>query len=380
MVGDGDVRQVSGDGIVLRGFRRSDADDLVRGCNDPLVQRFLPVLPAPYLPEHAVDWITSQAPAVFAHGGAAFAIADPVTDRLLGGVGVDRLVPERQQGEVGYWVAPWARRRGVATAAARAVAGWATDRGLHRLELLTDWANTASQRVAGTAGFRREGVRRGATARPDGSRADLLVFARLAGDPPGPVPRPLPDLPGGDLTDGVVTLRVLAPQDTDVVHALHSEPDVAAVSVPPAPSSRHESELRCVRAAARWLAGERADLLITDAATGAAAGEIQLAWRDPGADEAAVGYSLLPAWRGRGLATLALQLLALWTFAETGTGRLAASSLTTNLASHRVLERAGFRREGTIRAGLRAADGSRVDGIRHALVAADLLAAARRAV
>ena len=76
---------------------------------------------------------------------------------------MDRLVPVRQQAEIGYWVAPWARRRGVATAAVRAMSGWAfANAGVVRLELLTDWANVGSQRVALAAGFQREGVRRSA--------------------------------------------------------------------------------------------------------------------------------------------------------------------------------------------------------------------------
>jgi RimJ/RimL family protein N-acetyltransferase len=136
-------------------------------------------------------------------------------------------------------------------------------------------------------------------------------------------------------------------------------------------------ERRCVRAPGRWLAGARAELVIEDAATGAPAGEIQLTWAVPGGDEAAIGYTLLPAWRGRGYATRAVLLLALWAFAETGSGRLVATALPDNVASRRVLERAGFRSEGRLRSALRAADGSRVDGVRHALVAEDVLRTVR---
>ncbi len=371
---------VHGDGIVLRAFQPGDADDLVTACNDPLVRRYLPRLPSPYTHEHAVGWIGSGALAAFAAGGAAFAVADPASDRLLGGAGLDRPLPERQQAEVGYWTAPWARGRKVATAALRTLADWAFSRAdLARLELLTDWTNTASQRVADAAGFRREGVRRGAAPAVDGAdRLDLLVFARLAGDPPGPVARVLPDLPGGELSDGVVTLRPMTADDAGFLQQLYSVRDVAATSVPPGPPQPWETSQRSARAAARWLAGERAELIVCDAATGAPAGEIQLCWRDPARTEATVGYSLLPERRGRGWATLAMQLVALWTFAETGTGRLVAASLPQNEASHRVLIRAGFRREGTLRSGLRAADGTRVDGIQYALVADDLLDAVTR--
>ena len=75
--------------------------------------------------------------------------------------------------------------------------------------------------------------------------------------PPGPVARLLPDLPGGELTDGVVTLRPLTPDDAAFHATLASLPDVVATSVPPQAPDPEEVARRCVRSAARWLAGER---------------------------------------------------------------------------------------------------------------------------
>ncbi|HEU4425854.1 MAG TPA: GNAT family N-acetyltransferase, partial [Pilimelia sp.] len=115
--------------VRLRPFRHSDVDDVAAGCADPLTQRFMPLLPHPYTREDALWWVTVGAPAAAAAGGAGLAIADLQTDRLLGSVGIGRIVPERGQAEIGYWVAPWARRRGVATAAATALANWAFARG-----------------------------------------------------------------------------------------------------------------------------------------------------------------------------------------------------------------------------------------------------------
>lgn len=363
-----------GEGVRLRPLRPGDAADVVAACTDPVTQRFLPALPRPYTRDSALWWITEGAPAAVAAGGAAYAIADPGTDRLLGTVGLSRSAG-RQQGEVGYWVAPWARRRGVATTGVRTLAQWALRSGFARLELLAAWENVASQRVALAAGFLREGVRRGATPRADGGRDDLVAFARLAGDPAGPVARLLPDLPGGELTDGVVTLRPLRPDDTDFLYALHTLPDVVATSVPPIPPDREESALRCARSAARWLAGERADLVILDARTGTPAGDIGLYYQEPQTGQAMIGYSMLPAWRGRGYPSRAAQLVALWAFAETGVARLIAGTLPENTGSQRVLEKAGFRREGYLRSRLPWAAGQRVDDVLFALVAQDLLPA-----
>ncbi|GAA4681018.1 GNAT family N-acetyltransferase [Phytohabitans rumicis] len=343
--------------IHLRKFREADTDDLVASQDNPRYAR-----------SDALHWITFGAPAAWAAGGAAYAIADPATDRLIGGVGVGRVLPERGQGEVDYWVAPWARRRGVATAAAKAACGWAFERGFSRLELLADLANGPSQRIALAAGFQHEGVRRNSGA----GRHDLAVWARLADDPPGPTARLLPDLPGGALTDGAVTLRPVGPGDADFLHGLMSLPDVAGTSLPPVVPDREEIELRCARAEGHWLAGERLSLVIVDAATGIPAGELGLYYDDPRTAEATIGYAMLPAWRGRGMPTRAVRLLARWAFTEAGIGRLSAGTLPGNAASQRVLEKAGFRREGYLRGRLPGISRTRVDDVLFGLLAEDL--------
>nr|WP_239169319.1 GNAT family N-acetyltransferase [Actinoplanes deccanensis] len=358
----------------LRAFRPEDAEALAEGYNDPVSQRFLTVLPSPFTVAHAETFIAERIDALFAEGGAFYAVADPETDELLGGVGFDKSVPSRGQAEIGYWVGPWARRRGVATAAVRAMSAHALKHGLQRLELLTHWDNPVSQRVALASGFRREGVRRGAQPRRDGGRDDMLAFARLAEDDGEPIARLLPDLPGGELTDGVVRLRPLGPGDLGFLTELITLPDVVATSVPPEPPSPGKIRQRCFWAEAHWLAGNRADLVIEDAATGEPAGDIGLFNDEPATAQAMIGYSMLPAFRGRGFATRAAQLLSLWVFAETGVARLIAGAVPANLASQRVLEKAGFKREAYLRSRLPGPDGGRVDDVQYVLLAEDLLA------
>jgi RimJ/RimL family protein N-acetyltransferase len=53
---------------------------------------------------------------------------------------------------------------------------------LGRLQLHTDPDNVASQRVAESAGFTREGVLRAYNARRDGTRADAVVYSLLPED------------------------------------------------------------------------------------------------------------------------------------------------------------------------------------------------------
>ncbi|GGR61944.1 hypothetical protein GCM10010169_00330 [Micromonospora fulviviridis] len=356
-------------GVRLRLDRLTDVSDTAAACADPVTQRFLPGLPDPYTEESARWWITEGAPAAWATGGAAYAIADPATDRLLGAAGLSHPVAERGQAEIGYWVAPWARRRGVATAAVRALAEAAFAAGTVRLELLAHEENTASQRVALAAGFRHEGVRRSAGRSRDG-RHDLAVWVRLADDPPGPTARLLPDLPEGRLTDGVVTLRRVAPADADALYRLHARPEVVANRVPPVPPTRASIERRCRLAESRWLAGQSADLAILDAATGTVAGGCALMYDEPATGQAMLGYSMLPEARGRGLATRAVGLVAAWAF-DIGLARLWAGTRPENVASQRVLTKTGFQREGLLRGRLPGPDGTRVDSLIFGLLPGD---------
>ncbi|MGK5676179.1 GNAT family N-acetyltransferase [Micromonospora sp. URMC 106] len=363
---------IESDGVRLRPFRPDDVADLAAGCADPVNLRFNPGMPQPYTEADARWWITEGAPAARATGGAAYAIADRATDRLVGGAGLSQVVTLRRQAEVGYWVAPWARRRGVATAATRALADSALRCGFDRLELLTHAENPASQRVALAAGFRHEGVRRAAGQLRGGGRSDLTAWVRLADDPPGPAPRLLPDLPDGRLTDGVVTLRPLGPDDVDVMYRLHTLPEVVANQAPPVPPARSAIEGRCRSSESAWLTGSIARLLILDADTDEPVGSCGLSYTDATAGEASVGYALLPAARGRGLATRTVRLLAGWAFGPAGIARLVAATLPDNVASQRVLEKIGFRREGLLRGRLPGLAGTRIDDLVFGLLPDEL--------
>jgi RimJ/RimL family protein N-acetyltransferase len=253
----------------------------------------------------------------------------------------------------------------ITTEALLAMAGRAGDR---RVEVLIRGEDAAGQRAAMAAGFQREGIRRGAL---DG--ADAVPFARLPGDPPGPAPRLLPDLPGGELTDGVVTLRPLGPADIDFYAELHTDRDVIDTSVPPEPKSAEEVRLRCTWAESYWLAGTRADMVVFDTATGAPTGIIGLFYQEPPTGQAMVGYSQLAAWRGRGYMTRAVQLLSLWVYAETGVARLIAGTNPANKGSQRVLEKAGFHQEAYLRSRLPGPANTRTDDVQYVLLPEDVL-------
>jgi RimJ/RimL family protein N-acetyltransferase len=81
--------------------------------------------------------------------------------------------------EVGYWLVPAARGRGLARTAAALLTEWAfATLPLDRLEITTTPGNAAALRLAAAIGFEREGVMR-ARNFERGRPVDLVMLARL---------------------------------------------------------------------------------------------------------------------------------------------------------------------------------------------------------
>lgn len=177
------------DGVVrLRPPRADDLDAVVEGCRDPLTQLYTRV-PAPYTAEDGRAFISGAAGRRLLGESLDLAIAgDDAADRLIGMVGIvmDRHDPRR--GEIGYWVGPRHRGRGVAGRALALLSRWAvTEGGLERLDLYAAVGNGASLRTAERCGFVREGTLRDAWFRGP-ERTDTVLFSLLPGDlsdPPG---------------------------------------------------------------------------------------------------------------------------------------------------------------------------------------------------
>jgi len=65
-----------------------------------------------------------------------------------------------------------------------------------------------------------------------------------------------------------------------------------------------------------------------------------------------IGYVLIPSKRGKGYCTEAVQLAVDYLFLSKDIVRIQAGTDPENIASQKVLEKAGFKREGTIRKGI----------------------------
>lgn len=166
--------------LLLRPFRPDDVDAVLRASQDPDTQRWIGPLPVPYTREDARHFVEDVAPQVRADGLGLSVVIE--ADGAFVGTGGLTLRPGRLGPEIGYSVAPWARRRGYASEAAAALADWALRLGAPRVHLFTDVRNAASEGVARRAGFTREGTVRACLEYRDGTRGDASLFGRVAGD------------------------------------------------------------------------------------------------------------------------------------------------------------------------------------------------------
>ncbi|TDD40403.1 N-acetyltransferase [Nonomuraea terrae] len=163
--------------LTLRRFTPDDIPWVYEVSRDPAVLHYVGV-PSPYLPEHAAFFVESLAIDGWRDGRRLeFLAADAGTGERLGRVGLG--LREDGTAEIGYWVDPRARGRGVATESVRAACRWAfAARPLDLIEWRAEVGNTASRRVAEKAGFTIEGTLRGRLVHR-GVRVDAWVGSLL---------------------------------------------------------------------------------------------------------------------------------------------------------------------------------------------------------
>jgi RimJ/RimL family protein N-acetyltransferase len=171
--------------LTLRPFAEADIPWVCEVSQDPGIQRNLAEVFAPYRMEHAAFFVQQMARAAWDDGRRAeFLIEDADGAGRLGRVGLDLRPHDPGAAEIGYWMDPRARGRGVATAAVRALCQWAfPELGLTLIEWRCETGNVASRRVAEKAGFLIEATLRARLVHR-GHRVDAWVGSLLNPDHP----------------------------------------------------------------------------------------------------------------------------------------------------------------------------------------------------
>ena len=168
-------------------------------------------------------------------------------------------------------------------------------------------------------------------------------------------------------TDGIVTLRRWREEDADAVYEACQDAEIQHwIPLIPRPYTR-EHALAFVRGEIEGI-GEQQYAIVEG---GRVVGSIGMGVNLNRTGH--VGYWCAREARGRGVITRALRLLSRYGFEELGLQRIELITDPDNVASQRVAEKVGYRREAVLRSHLDHPDGRRRDSVMFSLLPGELL-------
>lgn len=327
----------------LRPFCESDLEALARLNADPETMRYLgsgkPL-------DRAATW--KQIAAFCGHMGirgySILAIDDRETGEFLGRGGI--WYPAGwPMVEVGWVVDPRRQRQGIATEAGRAALNWCFDHlGSERVCSLIAPDNAASARVAEKLGARLED-----RIRVSGHEADLWIHRRPADHPPTAVSQvavaPNPRQPV--IETARLRLRPFREADLDELARLYADADVMRYIGSGATLDRDQTWRQIALFLGHAELRGYATWAIEDRATGQFLGECG-PWFPEGWPMLEVGWLVDPRRQREGIATEAARAAVEWCFDELRIDAVGSIIRPDNVASARVAEKLGARRERSI--------------------------------
>ncbi|MCB0864658.1 MAG: GNAT family N-acetyltransferase [Solirubrobacterales bacterium] len=174
-IDDGEVR--------LRLRADSDLPAIVEACQDPGIQAYTRA-PDDYEMNDAEEFARRVDRETDSGRGLSLIIADIADDSLLGTIGFFDYSAEEGRLELGYWLAPWARGRGLMTRALRLFCGWIfAELDVYRIQAGIEPDNAPSLALVERAGFTREGTLRSLFPMK-GRRRDVISCSLLRGELP----------------------------------------------------------------------------------------------------------------------------------------------------------------------------------------------------
>jgi len=140
-----------------------------------------------------------------------------------------------------------------------------------------------------------------------------------------------------------VNLRVMEKENLPLVAKWTSNPEFGCQYEPLEQVSREEIE--------KWYANLRSEekWFIIEKKDGSKIGQV---FQSPRGPHFVIGYKLLPGERNKGYCTEAVKIIVDYLFLSKNIVRIQAETNPRNKSSQRVLEKAGFKREGLIRSSI----------------------------
>lgn len=170
---------LSRDGVTLRRLRARDAVAFAAAFrDDPQLGVLIGADQDPT--ENSVRRFIARQPGLRARGEfLGMAVTDASRRPFLGHVMLHTVAWRHLRAEIGYWLVPGARGRGVGRTAVSLMVEWAfAELELERVEIQTTPDNAAARALAGSLGFTEEGILAGRNLER-GRRVDVVVLGRL---------------------------------------------------------------------------------------------------------------------------------------------------------------------------------------------------------
>ena len=167
------------EGVALRRLRARDAGPFAAAFReDPELGVVIGAEEDPT--ENGVRRFIARQPGLRARGEfLGLAVTDTSRRPFLGHVMLHTLAWRHKRAEIGYWLIPAARGRGIGAAAVSLLVDWAFDElEFERIEITTTPDNGPARALANSLGFVEEGVMSGRNLER-GRRVDVMILARL---------------------------------------------------------------------------------------------------------------------------------------------------------------------------------------------------------
>lgn len=158
MIYDKENKIITTERLLLRMFKKSDAETVTNLCNNYNIYKSTLNLPYPYSMECALSWIENHIDNFNANKSYEFAITDKETGQLYGAIALSNN-QRYNNGEIAYWIGEEFWGNGYATEASKAILEFAfKEKQYHRVFARYFASNPASGKVMEKLGMIKEGV------------------------------------------------------------------------------------------------------------------------------------------------------------------------------------------------------------------------------
>lgn len=179
------------------------------------------------------------------------------------------------------------------------------------------------------------------------------------------------EFPVEGLVDDQIRLRLAADSDRPAFVAACQDREIQRFTTVPHPYDEENAREFAEHAARGFAAGSEVTAVVADRSSDELLGTIALRRRATNPRRWSVGYWVAPWGRGRGVAARAVGLVARFGFDQLGATRIELCAEPENRGSVAVAERAGFQREGLLRAYM-SVNGESRDVFMYSLLPGDL--------